>query len=596
MSVSQGASAHLSDTASPFFEAEDLKEDLSGVTDFMSPPGMPIKSDIETLQNPYFALSHHDLSVRELEIGLDESGEPLSLQIVPSVKGPAARAERELWLFVISKACFGLHTLGMEEVHTVRGTIGEFIRFAGRSTCGRSYRSVVEILTRLSGVRLVIEQTSSGATTRRRRSKTFGLVDDADIVEEVVNLSRNEDSRARKNKDRLSDQEEEAAKMPADWAQNEVSPLNRQCWFEVTLGRRVIGSLKANTNILTLSPKYFQLSRTFDRRVYEIARKFTGNQDRWECHISRFLERVGSSDKNIRKQIFRLRKIEEKDSLPDYRLQLIERPERGGDRPLYVVFAPKKDEGGKPTRPKEKKREAKKASACENSAGESPSGGALSLADRVDWYVASANGDLQSPGISSTGTRRVGDTSGGALPESESPRPFSIEPKSTADKVWFGYPESALRGELAGFARPSEKPFDTGHRLKSFWDSVDRGERLPSGARTQMPKKGGRRGLEPGSKAYEDYHALRLGMNLAKIYLDHRILAERLSNPAEIPRDILGLLIEAVYRLDPPPQKRHYPNQRQRLMAAVRSYAERGGADSKVLGQSGSKENEVIKS
>lgn len=94
---------------------------------------------------------------------------------------------------------------------------------------------------------------------------------------------------------------------------------------------------------LSINPEYFNLTMGLERRFYELARKHCGNQDSWECYLTTLHEKSGSQDelKSFARQV---RKIIERDSIPDYRLEL-ETPER---TPLKhklkltkVIFFPK---------------------------------------------------------------------------------------------------------------------------------------------------------------------------------------------------------------------------------------------------------------
>ena len=76
-----------------------------------------------------------------------------------------------------------------------------------------------------------------------------------------------------------------------------------------------------SAEVLTLNPIYFQLRSPLDRRLYELARKHCGNQDKWRIRIDKLQKKCGS--KQERKHFVKhLRETIEADHIPDYRFEL----------------------------------------------------------------------------------------------------------------------------------------------------------------------------------------------------------------------------------------------------------------------------------
>jgi hypothetical protein len=71
--------------------------------------------------------------------------------------------------------------------------------------------------------------------------------------------------------------------------------------------------------VLTINPSYFKLSMGLERRLYELARKHCGYQERWIITLPRLIEKCGSV---LEPRFFKpqLKKVIEADDLPDYHI------------------------------------------------------------------------------------------------------------------------------------------------------------------------------------------------------------------------------------------------------------------------------------
>ena len=71
--------------------------------------------------------------------------------------------------------------------------------------------------------------------------------------------------------------------------------------------------------VLTINPAYFELSMGLERRLYELARKHCGYQERWIITLPRLIEKCGSV---LEPRFFKpqLKKVIEDDDLPDYHI------------------------------------------------------------------------------------------------------------------------------------------------------------------------------------------------------------------------------------------------------------------------------------
>jgi plasmid replication initiation protein len=143
-----------------------------------------------------------------------------------------------------------------------------------RETSGDGYRRLKEALERLSGTRI----TTNIRTKGEEITEGFGLLDSWRIVRKT------DSGRMVSVKVSLS-----------DWMYNAV------------LGHEV----------LTLHRDYFRLRKPLERRVYEIARKHCGQQDRWTIRLAALQKKCGS---NSPLRVFRsmLKELVLHDHLPDY--------------------------------------------------------------------------------------------------------------------------------------------------------------------------------------------------------------------------------------------------------------------------------------
>jgi hypothetical protein len=90
--------------------------------------------------------------------------------------------------------------------------------------------------------------------------------------------------------------------------------------FSVTISEWLYNGLD-NYEVLTMDRGYFQLSRSIDRRLYEVARKHCGDQPLWKIGIDLLAGKLGT---RVSRAKFRdeLRQAIKADALPEYRIAL----------------------------------------------------------------------------------------------------------------------------------------------------------------------------------------------------------------------------------------------------------------------------------
>jgi len=93
-------------------------------------------------------------------------------------------------------------------------------------------------------------------------------------------------------------------------------------YCEVILSDWIMGAIEANA-VVTISNDYFRIRRPIERRIYEIARKFCGNQPRWQINLTKLQAKTGSNSP-LKKFRMNIRQIIADDHTPFYKLELTE--------------------------------------------------------------------------------------------------------------------------------------------------------------------------------------------------------------------------------------------------------------------------------
>ena len=232
------------------------------------------KDDMASMEHPLFALKAGDKRVREYK----RSG--VTVTVKPGHDGCATIHDKDIWIYCISQLIEGINR-GREDVsRTVRFTAYDFLVTTNRPTNGGKaggYERMAEALARLRGT--TIETNIETAEVREREG--FGLVDAWRVVEKKG---------------------------------------GRMVAVEVTLPDWLFRSVQAR-HVLTLSPDYFRIRKSLDRRIYELARKHCGNQKQWQCSVVALHEKSGSTD-TVRKLRAALKLLAKADQLPDYSVTL----------------------------------------------------------------------------------------------------------------------------------------------------------------------------------------------------------------------------------------------------------------------------------
>ena len=137
-------------------------------------------------------------------------------------------------------------------------------------------------MKRLKGTTISIE--SGSAELRNRQAIGFGLLESFKIIEE-------KDGRMLRVEMTLP-----------DWLYRSIHPKG----------------------VLKISPDYFRIRKPLNRRVYEVARKFCGNQKETQISLKNLYNRIGSKSplKSFR---FNVKELAGVNDLPDYSIEFDEK-------------------------------------------------------------------------------------------------------------------------------------------------------------------------------------------------------------------------------------------------------------------------------
>ena len=229
------------------------------------------KDDMASMEHPFFTLSKNkDMRVLRYE------RENVVIEIKPSVDGLPTIMDKDILLYCVS--------LMMKEINegrippkTMRISSHDLLVATNRTTDGRGYRLLKQSLDRLVGVKV----KTNIKTNKREQISAFGFLESYNIIE--------------------------SSKVK-----------NRMVRLEITLSDWFYNSVLGK-EVLTLHRDYFRLGRPLERRLYELARKHCGGQQKWEIYTEHLWEKSGSASP-LKKFRHYIKQIVKDNHLPDYRL------------------------------------------------------------------------------------------------------------------------------------------------------------------------------------------------------------------------------------------------------------------------------------
>lgn len=239
---------------------------------------LPIKNDRHTMEHPFFALSTKK-DIRSVEYSRDG----VSITLSPSAKyGLPTMMDKDILLYVGSLLMAEINQ-GRIPPKTVRFSAHDLMVTTNRETNGKAYRLLKNGFERINGCSISTDIQTNGI----RQSSGFHIIESWDIIES---------SHDKKRMVRVE-------VTVSDW------------FYNALIGKEV----------LTIDRKYFRLRKTLERRLYELARKHCGHQQKWEVGLENLKDKCGARSV-LDKFRFQIRDIiktnQKKDHFPDYYIAL----------------------------------------------------------------------------------------------------------------------------------------------------------------------------------------------------------------------------------------------------------------------------------
>lgn len=240
--------------------------------------GAPFKDDRALMEHPWFSLTKQP---RKTPFEYNRGG--VEIRIEPGAKGMASIWDKDLLMYIGSIINDKIERgEPVPEDRKIRFSAHDFLKATRRQTSKRGYDLFLDCLERLDGTRI----RTNVASAKERTRKGFGWIESYTIHERKTKAGK--------------------TVMAA---------------VEVTLNEWMFKAIVIDRRVLTISPRYFDLSKGMERRLYELARKHCGQQRSWLIGIPSLKEKCGS-DREERKFRADLKKIIADGNVPDYALRL----------------------------------------------------------------------------------------------------------------------------------------------------------------------------------------------------------------------------------------------------------------------------------
>jgi len=249
------------------------------------------KDDTASMEHPLFSLATKP-DMRHLVYQTENQ----KLEIMPSGIGLPTIFDKDILIFCISQLMHKKNR-GEKIGKRVRFNARELMIATNRPTNNLSYERLKAAFLRLSQTQFI----TNIKTGDRQETRFFSLLDSGSgfVFKDGV-------------------------KMRLDYC-------------EVILSDWMMRAIEGN-EVVTISNDYFRLRRPLERRIYEIARKHCGNQNRWQIGLAKLQEKTGSNAP-LKRFRLNLREIIQHDHTPFYRIELT--------KDDLVIFRPRAEKARK---------------------------------------------------------------------------------------------------------------------------------------------------------------------------------------------------------------------------------------------------------
>jgi plasmid replication initiation protein len=251
----------------------------------------PVKDDVASMEFPLFSLAKQkDTQTREYRRGNKV------VRIIPSSVGAATVFDKDLLLYIASQIVEARNQSRPVSRNVQIDSI-DFLLGTDRGDGGGAFERIIDMLRRLRGT--TIETNIPTGFDKVTQTEGFSMIDHFKVLSSKTRVMINTDKKTGKQ---------------------EQVEVEKVLSFSVTVSEWLYNGL-LNFEVLTLDRGYFKLSRSIDRRLYEIARKHCGDQPMWKINIDLLAEKIGTTRERFKVRD-ELRQTIVADELPQYKIAL----------------------------------------------------------------------------------------------------------------------------------------------------------------------------------------------------------------------------------------------------------------------------------
>jgi plasmid replication initiation protein len=236
----------------------------------------PLKDDRALMEFPFFSLQK---TPRTRPLVYDDG--KVKIEVRPGERGIATIWDKDVLIYLASIVNERIERdQPVEKV--IRFSAHNFLQMTGRGSGKRAYELFLDALFRLRSTTILT--TIEAGETKERRG--FGWIETFKILERRTKAGKK---------------------------------VMAAC--EITLNDWMFRAIVKDRRVLTINAGYFALSMGLKRRLYELARKHCGYQERWVITLPRLIDKCGSV---LEPRFFKpqLRRVVEDDDLPDYHIAM----------------------------------------------------------------------------------------------------------------------------------------------------------------------------------------------------------------------------------------------------------------------------------
>jgi plasmid replication initiation protein len=236
----------------------------------------PIKDDRALMEFPFFSLQK---TPRMRPLVYDDG--KVRIEVRPGDRGIATIWDKDVLIYAASIINDRLER-GLPVERTLRFSAHNLLQSTGRGSGKRAYELLLDAMFRLRSTTIVT--TIEAGEVKERRG--FGWIETFRVIERKTRGGKK---------------------------------VMAAC--EITLNDWMFRAIARDRRVLTISPRYFGLGMGLKRRLYELARKHCGHQERWVIALPRLIDKCGSV---LEPRFFKpqLRRVVEDDDLPDYHVAM----------------------------------------------------------------------------------------------------------------------------------------------------------------------------------------------------------------------------------------------------------------------------------